>query len=390
MTALLRVATLAVMLFSGSGASADESVGAFSFGNFANTVPEIIIGAELRDVFGLHVPHEFWVALDVADIPESVARETMFARDGSIACDRATRDWYREQTLLEYGEVFEAEDVAWVRRDYVESCLTPIETVSDPKGGWDGVRPENSRFLRILLGDEGFERLQASLVRMPARFGRCSGTLVWINKDGTDVLGLLTAAHCLGSRTFRQNNGRLVADFVLYSTMNLIDQDDNTIKFGVHDSNRQRVYDVVGDDVAFVPLETNATPDQLGVRLHSATVAPWQHLYLVGENKLLAQHRAYLRRHGVDAPLGATTISLGATCRALGQHEDLLFHNCQTIEGTSGAGVFAIEDGEIRLVAVHSGYVGQFEAIKTANPNFFALMEGALAANYATIFRATR
>lgn len=359
--------------------------GAFAAGNYEAEVEQVLLGKAFRDAFDLNVEPQHWIARNTGPSPESVKREAMLSRQASMACSHATRAWLYEFELIRKGHNPTPSKSRWTRQIYVEKCLTPIETVSDPEGGWIGTRPQNSKFLLRLLGTEGFARLRASIVYMPPYTGFCSGTLVWLPRNGEMVFGLMTAAHCLGDRIFQIEDGRLIADYTLYEYLELIDLDNRSMEFDVTDPERKRTYDVIGDDIAFVPLKTDVSRDEIGIMISASNPDPWQHVYLIGQNRLLLQHRRFLRSGNPGIPHHGTTVSMTVACRALGQFEELLLHNCQTINGTSGSGIFVYEDGELKLTAVHSGFRGHFEVIKGANPELFqALREGSIV-NYGTL-----
>jgi len=361
----------------------------------STTAQNVLIGYEVRQYLGLTKPERTWVIGPPETWPEAIWREAQFTRLASIACTEATYALLMREQIIGIGK----EDASSatvndadippkpvVLRNYVETCLTPIDTISDPEGSYAGTTPENSNFLSNLVGEQQLRRLMASIVMIPGAVGKpCSGMLINLG-DNSDGIGFLTAAHCLGSldttNTENPDIKRLnISRIVIFDDLNgqryevVVDRNDRNVE-----------YNSLTDDIALIILNRDELPADAGLPISSASFEVFEHLYLVGQNELLREHRDYLAGNKLIAlglPQHSTVVTFGPLCRAHGQIEALLLHNCQTRWGTSGATMISIVNREVVIVGVHTGNRNQFELLRDRlsvdEANFLAT---SLARNY--------
>jgi hypothetical protein len=311
----------------------------------------------------------------------------------------------REKILASNGDVTvqidESVDVpskAVVLRDYASACLTPLESVADTGGGYDGVRPKNSKFLLSLIGEEPTSILFNSIVIIPGIGGSpCSGMLVKV-PNSEEKLGLLTAAHCAGS--IDKSDYPKKSTVTLNISRNFVFDDIRGQRtfVRVNRPNRSIQYDPINDDIALLILDGNDDPSKRGIEIGNKSLKPFEHIYIIGQNELLREHRDGLRKSLANqdtrpqafaqssVPSHNTVITMGALCRAHGQLRSLLLHNCQTRWGTSGATILSIVDRRVFAVGVHTGNHSQFNATsKSLNGEELRKIKATMARNYGIV-----
>jgi hypothetical protein len=320
----------------------------------------VYVGDELRSSYRLEVDQDSWVARDAEPLSEAVLREAYFARSSSMACTDATSAFRALRELKISSDERDADRRYFSLRRYVESCLTPYEKVSDRSGTYSGINPDNAATLFYMLGDEGLKKLRSSLVFTPESSGQfCSGTLAWIERDGRRALNVVTAAHCLGRVEDDVSSDTSVLHVNLLRNISFLDARGRKLRISISNGHDSRVFDGIYSDIAAIELPDTFDGFEAGVDLSSREPSAWQGLYVIGQNRYLADYRIErYNRSGGELPLppqDSTVVSLETGCRAFGRKGALLMHNCQTIEGTSGAGVFLYEDGQLKLMGVHGG-----------------------------------
>ena len=196
----------------------------------------------------------------------------------------------------------------------------------------------------------------------------------------------MTAAHCLGSLDTTNNEN---PDIKRLNISRIVIFDDLTGKRHevVVDRNDRNVeYNSLTDDIALIILDRDDLPEGAGLPISSASFEIFEHLYLVGQNELLREHRDNLAGNELIAPglpRHNTVVTFGPLCRAHGQIAALLLHNCQTRWGTSGATMISIVDRELVIVGVHTGNRNQFELLKDRlSTDETAILATSLARNY--------
>ncbi|MEO9649382.1 MAG: hypothetical protein ABJ360_03490 [Roseobacter sp.] len=275
-----------------------------------------------------------------------------------------------------------------VLRNYVDTCLTPLETVSDPEGNYFGTTPENSNFLYHLVGEQQLRRLMASVVMIPGAVGKpCSGILIRLDDD-TEV-GFLTAAHCLGSLDPSANENPDIKRLNISRIIIFDDLSGHRHEITVSRNNRNVEYNSLTDDIGLIVLDRDGLSEDAGLIVSPASFEAFEHLYLIGQNELLRAHRDNLAKNESIAPTlpqHNTVITFGPTCRAHGQINALLLHNCQTRWGTSGAPMITIVDRELMVVGVHTGNRNQFELLKDRlSAEDASILATSLARNYGIV-----
>jgi hypothetical protein len=348
------------------------------------------IGRDLRSTFALAPLTERWSVADFGPPPETVLREAYFARDSTMHCTNAALAFLSMRRLVDANMIVEEDVQFYLLRMYVEACLTPLDSVSDPLGTYARANPQNASMLLYLIGESGMRRLRSSIVfTRPSSGLLCSGTLVWLGRAGAMKLNLVTAAHCLGSIEQASEDSPSIVRLNVSRSIDFQDLFGNRVVFDLAVDEVGLTYDGLRDDIAAIELDGSFDPELIGIDVATGVLDAWKNIYLIGQNRYLSEFRSrrFYRSDGrVDIPPDdATVIAMETGCRAFGQADNILFHNCQTVSGMSGAGVFIYEDGMLRLVGVHSGYREVFDRIGVDFQDMLSTLAGSRSENYATL-----
>jgi hypothetical protein len=305
-------------------------------------------------------------------------------------CTDAALAFLSMRRLVDANMIVEEDVQFYLLRMYVEACLTPLDSVSDPLGTYAGANPQNASMLLYLIGESGMRRLRSSIVfTRPSSGLLCSGTLVWLGRAGAMKLNLVTAAHCLGSIEQASEDSPSIVRLNVSRSIEFQDLFGNRVVFDLAVDEVGLTYDGLRDDIAAIELDGSFDPELIGIDVATGVLDAWKNIYLIGQNRYLSEFRSrrfYRSEGSVDIPPDdATVIAMEAGCRAFGQADNILFHNCQTVSGMSGAGVFIYEDGMLRLVGVHSGYREVFDRIGVDFQEMLSTLAGSRSENYATL-----
>ena len=370
----------------------------FAVATGSTNAQNVLIGEEVRQHLGFTKPEETWVIGPPETWPEAIWREAQFTRLASIACTEATYALLMREQIIGIGMTDSSSESEndvdippkqVVLRDYVEACLTPIETISDPEGSYAGTTPKNSNFLSNLVGKQQLRRLIASIVMIPGAVGiPCSGILIDLG-DTADRIGFLTAAHCLGSLDKANGENSEIKRLNISRILIFDDLAGRRHEVAVDRDDRNIEYNALADDIALIILDRDGLPEDAGLPISNASFERFEHLYLVGQNELLREHRDNLSSNeliSVALPQHSTVVTFGPLCRVHGQIGALLLHNCQTRWGTSGATIISIVERELVIVGVHTGNRNQFELLQDRlSKEDAAILATSLARNYGII-----
>lgn len=171
-------------------------------------------------------------------------------------------------------------------------------------------------------------------------------------KFDREKLGLLTAAHCLGST--RALDGR--AEFEIVSphrALRFEAMGGSAFEIVLAEDFSRKRLSFAGDDVALLPI--GSSKDKTALSLANFAVRAWEPLLIIGSSPFLT--RSYLafdeiKRHSGEAGF---VVSLDAYCMLLDRDTNgVMRHMCQTSGGQSGSPVLVLREGSFFVAGVQS------------------------------------
>lgn len=342
----------------------------------------VYIGEEVRELIGFGRSKGRWHVGPPNSWPESVWRELQFTRTASIDCTTATNALAMRESIEEALLPVTVPPKSVVIRDYVLSCLTPLESVSDEHGGYSGQTPENSKFLMRVTSKQEAEALRNSIVVFPGITGKpCSGTIIQIPK-GQIKRAILTAAHCLGSTSTGSDASKILG---ISRRISIDDINGNRATVEVRRPVRRVEYDPIEDDIALIALDGELEASSPGLPVATVQFSSFDHIYLVGQNEVLREHRNFLAKdeqYRRTLPTHNTIVAFGPLCRAHGQFDNVLLHNCQTRWGSSGAAMMVVQNGRFVVFGVHTGTSFTTRLPQLSNSSAIKILQESRARNY--------
>ena len=226
----------------------------------------VFVGQETRGALGALVTSDSWY-VDLAEIPETVLRESYAARDASIECTSAAT------AILEMEDQSANDRPSDGARNeivstYAEQCLVTLGEVSNPKGGYRGSEPEDAKTLLRMIGTKGVERLRRSLLVSDEAHGApCSGTLAWANLEGSRTLVIATAAHCVGRPQMIEGQPHISVG----SVFDFLDFQGRRYQIDLVNGRRSVAVNPLRDDLALIALGTDFDEQTIGMHLSSSS-----------------------------------------------------------------------------------------------------------------------
>ncbi len=281
-------------------------------------------------------PKEFW-------------RELLLKQNDMLNCSKAALAMAhkRETSPTPYFEVLagnkdlkELYSTLPIFEQYDRACLSRVSdlNVSTP--------------LKQSLGNNFIEHLKENVGTLTptGKNIHCTASIIRQEIGSRTKIGLATAAHCVGEPTYGAGQGKLQYGKI-YPNMVFTSFSGN--KYSVEiDKNLVGYSYTQKQDLVVIPIKENPTMD-IGF-LSTTTPKIWDPLYIVGANPFLFALNKMSSNQPLAA-LGMASISFEPGCRVYSIDGPELRHNCQTEKSMSGSPIFVSENGEAKIVAVHSG-----------------------------------
>lgn len=308
------------------------------------------------------------ICTSLSEAPPEFWREALVQRNGLLACNKATLP-LREQRELNAETYFaflggaptqQQSTYKELFRSYKESCLQPLSQ-------YQGTNP-----FQALFGRQFSSALLENVGLVTGKAGSseaiCTGSIIRLS-DAPKKLALMTAAHCLGiSRSMGPESSQIVSPFESIEFTSLQGQ---TIRARVSADVRGWIYPG-RKDLAIIPVDASAeTLEGLPIG-DSASLKPWEPLYLVGINPVLMVLASTEQTGPPDVSTlarDAATITLSTPCRVLGVEGGRLLHNCETEKQMSGSPILVLENTGPKVVAVHTGGLDVPEPLAGCGPD---------------------
>ncbi|MGR9327464.1 trypsin-like serine peptidase (plasmid) [Rhizobium leguminosarum] len=285
--------------------------------------------------------------------PLSVWRELYFGRQRTMRCTDAVKkvqDFESKSGKEIFKDIASSPEAGELSDTYEAECLVKFSAVTDPNGGYSGIRAHSNHLTYMSSPDE-IERIRKSVGTLSRLNGRnyCSASLVNI---ATDRTGLLTAMHCIGQEMEIQESSSHKLTYT-FGEVTFRSISGGSLRLALDTDLTNIVYDPFYGDIVIVEVKTDAP----GRYLPIADFAPdlWEPLVLMGVSPFLNARAAALGQKPQQDLAELITVSLEPYCTVMSRDVGgRLYYGCQTEQSQSGGPIMVLRNQKFYVAGVHT------------------------------------
>ncbi|TBC25593.1 hypothetical protein ELH33_32975 (plasmid) [Rhizobium ruizarguesonis] len=285
--------------------------------------------------------------------PLSVWRELYFGRQRTMRCTdivKRVQDYERKSKSDLFKDIASSQEARELSDTYEDECLVKFSAVTDPKGGYDGIRAHSNHLTYMSSPDE-IERLRKSVGTLSSLKNRnyCSASLVNLAPNRT---GLLTAMHCFGQEMEVQESGlhKLIYTFgdVTFRPIS-----GGSLRLALDADLTNILYDPFYGDIVIVEVNPESPDHYLPI----ADFAPdlWEPLVLIGVSPFLNARAATIEQNPLKDLAELITVSLEPYCMVMSRDVNgRLYYGCQTEKSQSGGPILVLRNQTFYVAGAHT------------------------------------